>query len=171
MKKVFINILAVCAAFALSATARAEGEAVHLSLEKIYRESQATSRIRETLDNEFAQTEGYLRNLSAEAASKREQLQKDSLTMSETDRASIIADIERLQRELERGARALREDRGARELEEKKKIDARLQQIINEVAAENKYGMVVVRAALLFADPKSDITDEVMKRLDADPPQ
>ena len=91
-------------------------------------------------------------------------LDKDGVTMSETDRKNKERDLANLNREFQRQSREFREDLNLRRNEELGQIQERARKVIVDIAKSEKYDIIIEQAAV-YVDPKSDITDRVMRAL------
>ena len=84
--------------------------------------------------------------------------------MSETERKNKERELANLNREFQRQSREFREDLNLRRNEELGHIQERARKVITDIAKAEKYDIIIEQAAV-YVDPKSDITDRVMKAL------
>ena len=105
-----------------------------------------------------------LQKVTKQARDLQTQLDKDGVTMSETDRKNKERELANLNREFQRQSREFREDLNLRRNEELGHIQERARKVIVDIGKTEKYDIIIEQAAV-YVDPKSDITDRVMKAL------
>ena len=91
-------------------------------------------------------------------------LDKNGLTLSETERRSKERDISNLKIEFQRKQRELREDVNLRKNEELGSLQDRINKAVTAVAEAEGYDLVIY-SGVAFASKKVDITDKVLKSL------
>ena len=149
------------------ASAEGGGGAVFADVDRVYRESKTIGAIREKINEEFRDRDQVVRALVDEVKAARERLQKESLTMSDSEKRELRRAIEQKELEFNRGSRALREDRNLRFNEHRRRLDEMILQAVRTLAKERGYEMVLFRDALIHGAESSDITTEVIAALDA----
>jgi outer membrane protein len=85
--------------------------------------------------------------------------------MSESQRRNMENDFRNQARELKRSGDEFREDFNLRRNEELGKFQKQVLDVINSVAKEEGFDLVVNDSATLYASPQVDVTDKVLKRL------
>ena len=85
--------------------------------------------------------------------------------MSESQRRNLENDIRNQLRDLNRTNAELREDFNLRRNEELGKFQKQVLEVINGLAKEEGFDLVVNDGATLYASPQVDITDKVLSRL------
>jgi outer membrane protein len=85
--------------------------------------------------------------------------------MSESQRRNMENDFRNQARELKRSGDEFREDFNLRRNEELGKFQKQVLDVINSVAKEDGFDLVVNDSATLYASPQVDVTDKVLKRL------
>lgn len=143
--------------------ALAETKIGFVNTEKLLREAPLSVAAQKKLEREFATRQQELQKHAKQARDLKEQLDKDGVTMSDSERKNKERDLGNLSRELQRQEREFREDLNLRRNEELGQIQERARKAIQEIARAEKYDLIVEQA--VFVDPKSDITDRVMKAL------
>ena len=91
-------------------------------------------------------------------------LEKDRLTISETDRRNKERDVSNLKIEFQRKQRELREDINLRKNEELSSLQDRINKAVQSVSETDGYDLVVY-GGVAYASKKIDITDKVLKLL------
>ncbi len=137
-----------------------------IDADRINRESVPAERATKKLEKEFAPREQDLRKIEAQIKSLQGQLEKDGLTMSETDRRTKETELGRQTREFQRLQREFREDLNLRRNEELAALFERANRVIKQVAESEKYDLIVQEA--VYRSPRIDITEKVMKALAAE---
>lgn len=85
--------------------------------------------------------------------------------MSESQRRTVENDFRNQARELKRSSDEFREDFNLRRNEELGKFQKQVLDVINSVAKEDGFDLVVNDSATLYASPQVDVTEKVLKRL------
>ena len=134
-----------------------------VNTEKLLREAPLSVAAQKKLEREFATRQQDLQKLAKQARELQAQLDKDGVTMSDSERKAKERDLGNSSRELQRQEREFREDLNLRRNEELGQIQERARKTIQDIARTEKYDIIVEQA--VFVDPKSDITDRVMKAL------
>ncbi len=135
-----------------------------VNTEKLLREAPLSIAAQKKLEKEFSGREQELQKMAKQARDLQNQLDKDGVTMSETDRKNKERDLTNVNREFQRQSREFREDLNLRRNEELGHIQERARKVIIDIAKSEKYDIIIEQAAV-YVDPKSDITDRVMKAL------
>ncbi len=168
MKHFQLFILA--AALVLGALA-AQAQAAELKIgfidaDRINRESVPAERATKKLEKEFAPREQDLRRSEQQIKSLQGQLEKDGLTMSESDRRAKEQELGRQTREYQRLQREFREDLNLRRNEELAALFERANKVIKQIAESEKFDLILQEA--VYRSPRIDITEKVLKALSAD---
>jgi outer membrane protein len=133
--------------------------------ERLLREAPLSVAAQKKLEREFASRDQELQKLAKQARDLQAQLDKDGVTMSESERRNKERDLANLNRDLQRQAREFREDLNLRRNEELGQIQERARKVVQDIAKAEKFDLILDQA--VYVDPKSDITDKVMKALGA----
>ena len=134
-----------------------------VNTERLIREAPLSVAAQKKLEREFASRDQELQKLAKQARDLQAQLDKDGVTMSDSERKNKERDLSNLNRDLQRQGREFREDLNLRRNEELGQIQERARKAIQDIARAEKYDLIVEQA--VYVDPKSDITDRVMKAL------
>jgi outer membrane protein len=137
-----------------------------IDADRINRESVPAERATKKLEKEFAPREQELRKMEQQIKSLQGQLEKDGLTMSESDRRNKEQELGRQTREFQRLQREFREDLNLRRNEELAALFERANQVIKQIAESEKYDLILQEA--VYRNPRIDITEKVLKALSAD---
>lgn len=158
--------LAVSVVFAsafVAVPAMAETKIGFVNTERLIREAPLSVAAQKKLEREFATRDQELQKLAKQARDLQAQLDKDGVTMSDNDRKTKERDLGNLNRDLQRQGREFREDLNLRRNEELGQIQERARKAIMDIARAEKFDLIVEQA--VYVDPKSDLTDRVMKAL------
>jgi outer membrane protein len=137
-----------------------------IDADRINRESVPAERATKKLEKEFAAREQELRRLEQQVKTLQAQLEKEALTMSETDRRNREQELGRQTREFQRLQREFREDLNLRRNEELAALFERANRVIRQIAEGEKFDLILQEA--VYRSPRIDITDRVLKALAAD---
>src|SRR3990167_6599931 len=160
--KQLVVSLILASAFA-AAPALANTKIGFVNTEKLLREAPLSVAAQKKLEREFAARDQELQKLAKQARDLQLQLDKDGVTMSDSERKVKERDLGNLNRDLQRQGREFREDLNLRRNEELGQIQERARKAIQEIARAEKFDLVIEQA--VYVDPKNDITDRVMKAL------
>ena len=161
VKQLAVSLI-LASAFA-AAPALANTKVGFVNTERLLREAPLSVAAQKKLEREFATREQELQKLAKQARDLQAQLDKDGVTMSDSERKTKERDLGNLNRDLQRQGREFREDLNLRRNEELGQIQERARKAIQEIARAEKYDLIVEQA--VYVDPKNDITDRVMKAL------
>ena len=134
-----------------------------IDAERINRESLPAERATKKLEKEFAPREQDLRKLEQQIKALQGQLEKDGLTMSESDRRNKEQELGRQSREFQRLQREFREDLNLRRNEELSALFERANKVIKQIAEAEKYDLIIQEA--VYRSSRIDITDKVLQAL------
>ena len=115
------------------------------------------------LEDEFGEREQALVVVRDKALALEQDLQKNALVMSESDKATKTKELRELQRSLQRRQSELREDYNLRRNEELAKLQKIVTLAVIDIAKEEKYDLIVQQA--VWFSPETDMTEKVLKRL------
>lgn len=165
MKIKQLAVSAILATAFAAAPALAETKIGFVNTEKLLREAPLSVAAQKKLEREFAARDQELQKLAKQARDLQAQLDKDGVTMSDSERKTKERDLGNLNRDLQRQGREFREDLNLRRNEELGHIQERARKAIQEIARAEKFDLIVEQA--VYVDPKNDITDRVMKALNS----
>ena len=168
MRQFHLSILAAgfAAAGLLAHAQAADLKIGFIDAERINRESVPAERATKKLEKEFAPREQELRKLEQQIKALQGQLEKDGLTMGESDRRNKEQELGRQTREFQRLQREFREDLNLRRNEELAALFERANKVIKQIAEAEKYDLILQEA--VYRNPRIDLTEKVLKALAAD---
>lgn len=136
----------------------------YVNVEQILKDAPQTAESGKKLEKEFGARQQDLEKMAKQIKDHETSLEKDSLTMSESDRRNKERDVSNMKIELQRKSRELREDANLRKNEELGAIQERINKAVTSVAESEGYDLVIY-GGVAYASKKADITDKVLKSL------
>ena len=164
----FAVALAAGPLFAVSAAAQAEGRIGFVNTERILRDAVPAQRAQKKIEAEFAKRDQELTKIADQLKKMQDELEKNSVTMAETTRRNKEREFADLNREFQRKQREFREDLNSRRNEELAQVVEQANRVIRQIAEAEKYDIIFQDA--VYANPRIDITDKVIKTLEGKPP-
>jgi len=153
---------AVLAAGVTAATAQ-ELKIGYVNSERVLREAGPAKAAQAKLESEFSKREKELADVAAKLKTASEKLEKDAPTLAEGDRSRRQRDLVEQDREFQRKRREFQEDLNQRKNEELAGVVDRANKVIKQIFETEKYDVILQEA--VFAGPRVDITDKVIKAL------
>lgn len=135
-----------------------------VNTERLFREATPAKRAQQKLEKEFAGRDADIQKLSKEVRDLQAQLEKEGITMAEGDRRNKERDLANMTRDLQRLQREFREDLNLRRNEELAAVQERANKVIQQIAEAEKFDLIL-QDPVVFASPRIDITDKVIKAL------
>lgn len=161
-KNIVVTFLFVCSIIIPSAFAQTKVGVVNV--QRMMAESKAAIEATKKLEQEFSGRDQEMQKLSRQLQTMQDAFEKNSATMSDTEKRRKENEFAELTRDFQRKGRELREDLERRRSEETSKLLERAQAIINKIAETDKFDLIIRDA--IYVSPTSDITDRVIKTLD-----
>ncbi len=145
----------------------AEIKVGYVNSERVMRDAAPALKSLKKLEKEFEKRDQELQRMAKQVQSVQEALEKNTVTMSETEKRNKEREFNDLNREFQRKQREFREDLNQRRNEELASVLERANKAIKQIAEAEKFDVILQEA--VYASPRIDITDKVIKAL-ADPP-
>ena len=142
----------------------AELKVGYVQVDKILQDAPQTAESGKKLEREFSPRSLELDRMSRQIKELETVLDKDGLTISETERRNKERDVQNIKIEFQRKQRELREDINLRKNEELGSLQDRINKAVQSVAEADGYDLVVY-SGVAYASKKIDITDKVLKLL------
>ena len=168
MKKISLSLcgLILTVLVALTATATATAQELKIGFvntDRVFKESAPAVRSQKKLQEEFAPRDQEIKAVGAKANEVKSKLEKDELTMAESEKRKLESELARLSREIQRLQREFREELNLRKQEELKVILRIANEEIDKIAIKEKYDLIVQEA--VYRSSRVDITDKVIEAL------
>ena len=153
-------------ALAFSAQAQAEDFRVgFVDTDRIFREANSAKASQAKLEQEFARREKDLNDMGTALKAASEKFEREAPTLPEAQRSQRQKSLVDQDREFQRKRREFQEDLNARKNEELQQVLDRANRVVKQVAEQEKYDLILQEA--VYINPKHDITDKVIKALNA----
>src|SRR5512140_1898838 len=147
---------------ALGAQAHADDFRVgFVNTDRIFREANTAKAAQAKLEQEFSKREKELNDLGNALKSASDKFEREAPTLSESQRVQRQKQLVDQDRDFQRKRREFQEDLNARKNEELQRAN----RVVKQVAEAEKYDVILQEA--VYINPKYDITDKVIKALNA----
>ncbi|TAK82695.1 MAG: OmpH family outer membrane protein [Betaproteobacteria bacterium] len=166
MRKILLAL--ALAAFAPLAFAQTSGKFGFVNTERILRDAVPAQRAQKKIESEFQKRDQELARIADQLKRMQDDLDKNSVTMSDTQRRNKEREFSDLNRDFQRKQREFREDLNQRRNEELAQVVEQANRVIRQIAEQEKFDIIFQDA--VYASPRIDITDKVIKALEGKPP-
>ncbi len=136
-----------------------------VNTDRIFREASTAKNAQAKLEQEFAKREKDLVDLGNTIKAASDKFEREAPTLSETQRNTRQKQLMDQDREFQRKRREFQEDLNTRKNEEQQVVIERANRAVKQVAETEKYDVIFQEA--VYINPKHDITDKVIKSLNA----
>lgn len=136
----------------------------YVQVDKILQEAPQTAESGKKLEKEFSPRSVELDRIQKQINDLEAALNKESVTMSDSERRAKERDVSSQKIEFQRKQRELREDINLRKNEELASLQDRINKAVQTVSESENYDLVVY-GGVAYASKKIDITDKVLKLL------
>src|SRR3954469_15972602 len=156
----------ILGALAFVAQVRAEDFRVgFVNTDRIFREANSAKVAQTKLEQEFSKREKEITDLGNTLKNLSDKFDREAPTLSEAQRNQRQKQLIDQDREFQRKRREFQEDLNSRKNEELQAVLERANKVVKQVAEAEKYDVVLQEA--VYINPKHDITDKVIKALNA----
>ncbi|MBA6231526.1 OmpH family outer membrane protein [Colwellia sp. MB3u-28] len=124
-----------------------------------------TATVMQGLEVEFKDDKAVLAQLEKDIKYYQEKKQRDASLMSAKDIEELDAQIGTLYQDYQAKGKAFQQATGLRKNEETNKIVALVRQAIDNIAAKEKYDLVLEQQAVVFSKPDATITNKVVEQV------
>ncbi len=163
MNRLVANILIGLFIISPSIVSSADLKFGFVSTERVFKESGPAVKALKALEKEFKPREQSIQKLGNQVRDLQAKLEKESVTMSESQRRRREQEIAKINREFKREQREFREDLNMRRNEELSVVLQIANKVIEEIAQAEKFDLILQEA--VYRSPRIDITDKVIKAL------
>jgi outer membrane protein len=165
---------ALLALAALAALAQAPASTTVLKIgyvntERVLRDAAPARRAQSKLDAEFRPRDQDLARLADQLKRMQDDLEKNGMTLTETQRRQREREFGDLNREFQRKQREFREDLNQRRNQELARVVEQANGVIRQIAEQEKFD-IIFQEMPAYVSPRIDITDKVIKALEGKPP-
>lgn len=159
-------LLLLCVSLSPGLTAQAaELKIGAVNVIKIVNQSPQAEQANKRLQKEFEPRQKALQATENSLRSMQQKLEKDGPVMSESQRRNLERDLQTQGRDFQRASLELRDDFNIRRNEELGKLNQQILEVINNLAKEEGFDLILNEGGVIYASPAIDITDKVIKRL------
>jgi outer membrane protein len=137
----------------------------YVNSDRVLREAVPAKAAQAKLEAEFSKREKELNDIGTRLKAAGDKLDKDAPTLAEAERNRRQRDLIDQDREFQRKRREFQEDLSQRKNEELASVVERANKVIKQIFETEKYDLVLQEA--VFAGPRVDITEKVIKALNA----
>ena len=134
-----------------------------VNTDRIFKEASTAKAAQAKLEQEFSKREKELVDLGASLKSLVDKFERESPTLSESQKNARQKQLLEQDRDFQRKRREFQEDLNSRKNEELQQVLERANKVVKQVAEAEKYDVVIQEA--VYISPKHDITDKVIKAL------
>jgi len=146
--------------------ALAQSKVGFVSLERILREAPAAQRAQKKLEQEFSKRGQDVSKMAEQLKKLQEDMDRNSVTMSESDRQKREREFGELNRDFQRKQREFNEDLAQRRNQELSEVIQRANLAVKRIAEAENLDIVLQNEQVVWASPRIDITDKVIKALE-----
>ena len=158
-------VLCGAASCVLNSAEAQEAKIGYINSQRIVNEAAPYKAASAKIKQDFGRRVQDLQDMDARLKAMQAKLEKDAPIMSEADRNKGQHDLIELNKEFQRKQRELQEDLTQRQNEERENVFGRVNKVIQQIAERERYDLVIQDA--LYHSARVDITDKVLKELDA----
>nr|MBL8411740.1 OmpH family outer membrane protein [Dechloromonas sp.] len=163
MKVKSVVFAALVSALSVTGAVAAELKVGYVNTQRIFRDAPAAQKAAKKLEGEFAKRDQDLQRMAKQLQGLQENLEKNAVTMAESDRRAKEKEFGELSREFQRKQREFREDLNLRQNEENAAVIEKANKAIKQIAESDKFDLIL--QDVVWVSPKLDITDRVIKAL------
>jgi outer membrane protein len=136
-----------------------------VNTDRIFREAATAKSAQAKLEQEFSKREKDLVDLGNTIKTASDKFEREAPTLSESQRNTRQKQLMEQDREFQRKRREFQEDLNTRKNEEQQIVIERANRAVKQVAETEKYDVIFQEA--VYINPKHDITEKVIKSLNA----
>jgi outer membrane protein len=160
------GILACCVAAAPAFAA--EAKLGYIDMQRALNTSEAGKEAKEQLAARVKKYQDEINTKQEDIKKLKDELEKQGMLLSESVRAAKEKDYQQRLKEFQRFTKDAQDELQGKDEELTRKIVEGMEKVIQEFGRKNGYTFIFVRnEGMLFADDKADVTEEVLKLLNA----
>jgi outer membrane protein len=133
--------------------------------ERVLRDSAPAKAAQAKLEAEFGRRERELNDIRNRLKAAADKFEKDAPTLPESEKSRRQRELVDQERDLQRKQREFQEDLNQRKNEELAAVVERANRVIRQIFETEKYDAILQE--VVFAGPRVDITDKVIRALNA----
>jgi len=136
-----------------------------VNTQRILSQSAPAVQAQKRLETEFQKRDQELARIADELKRMQADLDRNAVTMGETQRRNKEREFGELNRDFQRKQREFREDLNQRKNEELKQVIDHADRIVRQIAEQEKFD-IIFQEMPAYVSPRIDITDKVIKALE-----
>ncbi len=160
-------VLAGAALLVTGAVTAQELKIGYVNSERVLREATPAKAALARMESDFNKRQKDLADQSTKLKAAADKFDKDSPTLPEAEKARRQRELVEQDRDLQRKQREFQEDLNQRRNEETASLVERANKVIKQIFDSEKYDVIL--QDVVFASSKVDITEKVIKALNAAP--
>ena len=137
----------------------------YVNSDRVLRDAIPAKAAQSKLETEFSKREKDLADTANKLKAASDKLEKEAPTLAEAERSRRQRDLVDQDRDFQRRRREFQEDLAQRKNEELASVIERANRVIKQIFDAEKYDLIL--QDVVFASAKIDITDKVIKSLNA----
>ena len=161
-RQIFLALILGLATFGVQAEEIRIG---FINTDRIFKEANTAKQAQSKLEQEFSKREKDLNDSGTALKNAVEKFEREAPTLAESQRVARQKQLGEQDRDFQRKRREFQEELNARKNEEFQLVLERANRVIKQVAETEKYDLVLQEA--VYINPKHDITDKVLKVINA----
>jgi len=163
MKSILKTLVAGSVLLAAMAAQGQELKIGFVNLDRVLRDAVPAKAAQTKLEAEFNRREKELTDTETRLKGASDKFEKDAPTLGEGERIRRQRELVDQDRELQRKRREFQEDLNQRKNEELASVLDRANRVVKQIFDQEKFDLILQEA--VFASPRVDITDKVIKAL------
>ena len=136
-----------------------------INTDRVLREAAPAQAAQAKLEQEFSPREKAINDLGTALKTASERFEREAPTLSDSQRQARQRQLMDQDREFQRKRGEFQDDLNSRRQEELQKVIERANTVVKQIAEAEKYDVILQEA--VFVNTRLDITDKVIKALDA----
>jgi outer membrane protein len=168
MRRLLVAGIMACCLAATSAFA-ADVKVGYIDMQRALNSSEAGKEAKEQLAARVKKYQDEINVKQEDIKKLKDELEKQGMLLSESSRAAKEKDYQQRLKEFQRFTKDAQDELQGKDEEFTRKILEGMEKIIQEFGRKNGYTFIFDRnaAGMLFADDKAEVTEEVLKLLNA----
>lgn len=164
MKRILAIVLTAMMACTAGAVFAGEKIAV-VDMQQIMQRSGDMKAIQQQLETEFKPRRDKLISMESQIKADMEKYKKDAAVMSKADQKKLQEKIVTAQKQFEQEGQQYQRELSAKHNAEMQKLYTKVRGVIEKVAKDSGYDLVLQKETTPYASSKLDLTEKVIKKL------
>lgn len=158
----------LCGGLLLAGVAQAQDFRLgSVNVDRVMREAVPAKNAQTKLEQEFSRREKDLQEQGASLKAAADKFEREAPTLPESQRVARQKQLVEQDRDFQRKRREFQEDLNARKNEELQQVLDRANRVVRQLADSEKFDLILNSQDVVYVNPKHDITDKVIKALNA----